>query len=70
MMLKKYLATNIKNFRRENDLTQDELAHKLGVSVKYLQRLESKSPPNVTLNTLEKLSKALKIPAHLLITKP
>lgn len=68
-MVKENLAKNIKKYRNNKGWTQEQLSQNLGVSVKYLQRLESKNPPNVTLKTLEKLSKVFKVPADLLIKK-
>lgn len=42
-------------------MTQEEFAEKKNFSVRYVQRLESKNPPNVTLDTLEDLAKVLKV---------
>jgi len=42
-------------------MTQEQLAKKANLSVKYLQNLESCSPKNPTLLTLEKIAKALNI---------
>lgn len=42
-------------------LTQNQLSEKSGVSVKYLQNLESAKPKRPTLETLEKIATALEI---------
>ncbi len=53
--------------RKENGLTQEDLAQTAGLDYKYIQRLEGKKPSSPTLNSLEKLAKAFKItPAELL----
>jgi transcriptional regulator with XRE-family HTH domain len=60
-------SKNLKKIRTEKELTQEELAEKLGISVRYVQLLEGKNTPNVKLDTVEALSKALRIqPADLL----
>jgi len=49
-------------------LTQEELSEMAGIDYKYLQKIEGKSPPNIKLETIEKIAKALKItPAKLLV---
>jgi len=54
------LAKTIKKYRKLADLTQQELADKVGVSQKYIQYLESaKRTPS--LKTLNKLSKVFNI---------
>ncbi len=65
--LKTVVGKRIKEARQKIGLTQEELAEKAGVDYKYLQRMEGKAPPNLKLETIEKLAKALKIsPAKLL----
>ena len=65
--LKIEVSKRIKEARLKVGFTQQELAEKANVDYKYLQRMEGKSPPNLKLETLEKISKALKInPAKLL----
>jgi transcriptional regulator with XRE-family HTH domain len=48
----KCLANNIKKLRKENDLTQGELAEKAGISLVFIQGIESEkkwiSPSTVT----------------------
>lgn len=57
----KCLASNIKKFRKENDLTQGELAERAGISLVFLQGIESEkkwiSPTTVTA-----IAKALQVP--------
>lgn len=42
-------------------MTQEEFAEKKKFSVRYVQKLESENPPNVSLDTLEALAKVLKV---------
>lgn len=56
------LGENIKALRTKHKLTQEELAHKAGISTKYLQNLEGKNPKKASVVTLEKLAKGLGIP--------
>ncbi len=58
----------IQELRQKRGLTQEELSEIAGIDYKYLQKIEGKSPPNIKLETLEKIAKALKItPAKLLV---
>ena len=41
-------------------MTQEALAEALGINVRYIQLLESKTPPNVKLDTIETLAQVLK----------
>ena len=61
------LGRKIKEFRKKRGLTQEQLAESINTSYKYLQRLESKRPPDIRLSTILRLAKALKMkPAELL----
>ena len=55
------LGQRIKELRKKNGLTQDELAEKTGIDYKYIQKIEGKNPPAVRIDTIEKLAKAFKI---------
>lgn len=50
----------IKEVREKEEITQQELADKSGVSRNLIARLESGELTNTTTETLNKLSKALK----------
>jgi len=61
------LGRKIKEFRRKRGITQERLSELIDTSYKYLQRIESKNPPDVRLTTIIRLAKALKVnPAELL----
>ncbi|MCB1196873.1 MAG: helix-turn-helix transcriptional regulator [Deltaproteobacteria bacterium] len=55
------LGNRIKELRKKNNLTQESLAERSNVSVKHIQRLESKTPCGVRLVTLYQLAQALDI---------
>ena len=56
-----------RELRVKNDLTQEKLAELALIDYKYLQRMEGKNPPNIKLETIEKLAKTLKVkPSELL----
>lgn len=62
MKIQEYLATNLKFYRKRNNLTQSQLAEKCGTSTNYIATIETgKKYPSP--NTLEKIAKALKIDA-------
>lgn len=61
-------SQKLKEIRLSKGLTQEDLAEILQISVRYIQLLESKNPPNVKLDTLEDLAKALKVKASDLIS--
>jgi transcriptional regulator with XRE-family HTH domain len=60
------LAENIKYYRSQLELTQEELARRAGVNRSYLAGIES-GRRNTSARTIEKLAKALGVsPADLL----
>ena len=63
----KQLSKKIKQWRRKRGITQEQLAELIQTSYKYLQRIESKNPPDIRLTTIIRLAKALKVkPAELI----
>ena len=61
-LLKQYqvFSNNLKNIRKEKNLTQEELAEIADLSISYVKQIEScKDFKNLTLTTMLKLSKAL-----------
>ena len=60
----------IRQLREKYGITQEDLAESADVDYKYLQKIEGKNPPNLKIETLEKLARALKTtPAKLLESK-
>jgi transcriptional regulator with XRE-family HTH domain len=68
MDLKETVATNVRRFRNARGLTQEELAHRAGVSGRYLGSVERASAsPSVTV--LGHLAAALGVPAAELVSE-
>jgi transcriptional regulator with XRE-family HTH domain len=57
----------LKNLRTKKKMTQEDFAYLAGVEYKYIQRLEGRKPSSPTLNTLEKIAKALNISVSKLV---
>lgn len=55
------LSKRLRELRKDAGLTQEELAKRAGISVKYLQNLEGEDPKNPSLLTLDKISKGLEV---------
>ena len=53
-------AKRLRALRKKHGLTQQELAELADLDYKHIQRLESKRPTSVKLETIEKLAKAFK----------
>ena len=56
-ILRKKFSQNLKKQRINLNLTQEDLAEKANISVRYIQLLESSKVPNVKLDTIYKFSK-------------
>ena len=54
----------IKKARQERNLTQEELGKLIGVKKAQISRLENSRSSNVTIDTLNKIFKALKAEIH------
>jgi DNA-binding XRE family transcriptional regulator len=59
MKLKDIFSNNVRKFRREQNLSQEELAWKAGVHRTYIGSVE-RGERNITINVMEKICKALK----------
>lgn len=53
------LSKRLRKLRKGAGFTQEELARKAGISVKYLQNLEGSEPKNPSLLTLAKIAEGL-----------
>ena len=58
----KQFGEQVRFLRSHYKLTQEELAQRSRVSLKYIQRIEGKTPSNVGLETSEKLALGFGIP--------
>ncbi len=56
------LGKQIRNLRRKHGMTQEELAGRARISLKYVQNLEGKTPQNPSLVILQKLAEGFGIP--------
>lgn len=55
------VGKNIKKYRKENDLTQRQLAEKLLLSESFIAKLESNTHQAISLDTLEQIANVLNI---------
>lgn len=68
MVLGKRVAKNVKAMRLARGLSQQKLADKTGLTVRYISRLEN-TAPNLTLEVIERLLKGLGCTADDLVGK-
>jgi transcriptional regulator with XRE-family HTH domain len=62
-------ARNVRLLRQGADLSQDELAERAGLHRTYVGSIE-RGERNVSLQNIERLAKALKVPASRLMEAP
>jgi transcriptional regulator with XRE-family HTH domain len=55
------IAQNIKRFRTAKKLSQEQLAQKAGITYSTVAKLESGANRNPTVNTLQRIAKALDV---------
>jgi transcriptional regulator with XRE-family HTH domain len=65
--LRKLVGGNIRHFRRQKGLTQEKLAATAKLTPQYIGRLE-RGKENVSIESLYRISKILKVPLHQLVT--
>jgi len=54
------VSKKLRKLRQKLGYTQEKLSELAGIDYKHIQLLESKTPPAMRIDTLEKLAKALK----------
>jgi len=64
-----HFAEKIKRLRKKRGYTQEKLAELTKIDYKYIQRLESKKPPAVKIDTIQRIAKALKVDPSKLLDK-
>jgi len=58
--IRKKFGRKLKELRKNLNLTQEKLSELAEIDYKYLQRIEGKDPPNIKLETIERLARSLK----------
>ena len=66
--LRRILAYNVRAFRRQKNLSQEELADLCGLHRTYVGSIE-RAERNATLSTLDVLASALNVSVPILLTK-
>lgn len=57
--IRKTFSRNLKRLRDRKGLTQESLAERLDISVRYIQQLEGRNCPNVKIDTIAAIAKVL-----------
>ncbi|MEK7524236.1 MAG: helix-turn-helix transcriptional regulator [Patescibacteria group bacterium] len=60
-------GAHVRALRKKYDLTQEELAGRSRISLKYIQKIEGKDPQNPSLEILEKLADGFDLPLWKLV---
>ena len=60
MDLKEAMAVNLRRVRHDRELTQEELAHRAGISARYVGKIE-RANVSASVTVLGRLAKALDI---------
>ncbi len=68
MTLEEIIGGNVRGFRKRLGWTQERLAEAAELHPTYVGDIE-RSKANLSIDTLKKLSKALRVEAHILLTK-
>ena len=55
------IGKNIKNIRKEKNISQDRLSKLADISLNTIAKLELDDSPNPTIETLQKIAKALNV---------
>ena len=68
MKLESIIGSNVRGFRKHLNLTQERLAEKADLHPTFVGDIE-RSNANITIDTLRKLAKALKVEPQTLLIK-
>lgn len=55
------LSQNLRRLRKEQGLTQEEMAERANVAYRHYQQIEAQDRPGLQVATVERLAKALRI---------
>ncbi len=68
MELEEVIANNVRGFRKRLSFTQEKLAEYANLHPTYVGDIE-RNDANISIATLKKLAKALKVEPHILLIK-
>lgn len=68
MTIERIIGDNVREFRKRLKLSQEDLAEHAELHRTYIGTIE-RAEQSITVGSLEKLAKALKMEAHLLLIK-
>ncbi len=68
--LRRRLATNVRRLRREQGMTQEQLAEVADLDRRFITKLESTDGANASLRTLTKLANAFGVDVPALLAPP
>lgn len=63
------IGKNIKKYRQEKELSQDKLSKLADLSLNTVVKIELDESPNPTIETIQKIAKALGVSVDDLLTK-
>jgi transcriptional regulator with XRE-family HTH domain len=69
MEIREVLAVNLKRLRKAKGLSQEELAHQVGIDRTYVSALERRVYA-ASIDLVDRLAKALQVDAQALLTPP
>jgi transcriptional regulator with XRE-family HTH domain len=68
MNIRKIIGNNVRDLRNIKGLTQRELAELAKLHTVYISSVE-RGKPNITVENLAVIAKALRVPAHILLVE-
>lgn len=68
LRLRQVIARNVRAYRMEKGLTQEQVCQKSRLAPQYLSRLEKSMNENITVDNLEKIATGLEVPVAELVS--
>jgi transcriptional regulator with XRE-family HTH domain len=69
MDLKEVMAVNLRRIRHDKNMTQEDLAHRAGLSARYIGAIE-RADKSASVTVLGRIASALGVDATALIERP
>lgn len=69
MDLKEVMAVNLRRIRHDKNMTQEDLAHRAGLSARYIGAIE-RADKSASVTVLGRIASALGVDASALIERP